>query len=283
MKLTVDASIVAKWFLTEPQSGDARQLLAPRLRLHAPDVLPVEYGNTIWKKVHRREIADTRPYLDGLTGLPEAVTLHDSRDLLNHALRIAVQMDHPVYDCLYLACAHATTSVLVTADQRFAKKAAGTGVDVWAIGLPGVADRIKRAATAPVIGGDKVEELIDAYEFFERVERRVVDDAGRRTDSPALLSSADIDLFLDSPAYKRLVGLVNDLADEERVDLLAIGWLGAGRFDAEWQRNLEHAYEMAGSVDNGYVASNGHHWRAGYERLKRMMQARGWPAFDTGS
>ena len=40
MKLTVDASIVAKWFLTEPQSEEARRLLAPRIRLHAPDVVP---------------------------------------------------------------------------------------------------------------------------------------------------------------------------------------------------------------------------------------------------
>ena len=68
-------------------------------------------------------------------------------------MRIAVQMHHPVYDCPYLACADATTSVLITADQRFAKKAAGTGVDVWAIGSPGTADLIEMAATAPIIGG----------------------------------------------------------------------------------------------------------------------------------
>ena len=283
MKLTVDASIVAKWFLTEPQSDEARQLLAPRLRRHAPDVLPVEYANTIWKKVHRREIPDAQPYLEGLASLPDAVTLHDSGDLLDKALRIAVEMDHPVYDCLYLACADATSSVLVTADQRFAKKAAGTGVDVWAIGLPGVANRIEMAATAPVIGGDKVEELIKAFEFFERVERRVLDDVDRRSEGPAILWPADVGLFRDSPAYKRLVGLVSGLADEERIDLLALGWLGAGHFKADWRRNLEHAYEMAGSVDNGYVVSKGHHWQVGYERLKRLMQDRGWPALDTGS
>ena len=192
-------------------------------------------------------------------------------------------MDHPVYDCLYLACAHATAPVLITADKRFAKKAAGTGVDVWAIGSPGVANRIETAATAPIIGGNKVEELIKAYEFFERVERRVVGDVGRRTEGPANLSPVDIDLFLDSPAYKRLVSLVGDLPDEERIDLLAIGWLGAGHFKADWRRNLEHAYETAGSVDDGYVASKGRHWQAGYERLKRLMQARGWPVPGTGS
>ena len=79
---------------------------------------------------------------------------------------------------------------------------------------------------------------------------------------------------LDSPAYKRLVGLVSDLGVEERVDLLALGWLGAGLLDANWQRNLEHAGEMAGMDDNHYAAGYGQHWRTGYTRLKNLMQAR---------
>ncbi len=162
MKLTVDASIVAKWFLTEPQSEEARQLLAPRIRLHAPDLLLVEYANIVWKKVHRREISDPQPYLDELARLPEAVTLHRSADFLDHAARIAMEMDHPVYDCLYLACADATRSVLITADHRLAKKAAGSSVEVWTIGSAGVADRIEMAATAPIIRGEKIEELIKA-------------------------------------------------------------------------------------------------------------------------
>lgn len=284
MRLTVDASVVAKWFLTEPQSEEARQLLAPRIRLHAPDFVLVEYTNIIWKKVHRREISDPQPYLEGLARLPEATTLHRSSDLLDHAARIAMEMDHPVYDCLYLACAAATTSALITADRRFAKKATETSsVEVWAIGSPGVADRIDTAAMAPVIGGDRVEELIKAYEFFARTERHVKAGLSRQTEGLSFLSAGDFDLFLDSPSYKRLVSLVSDLADEERVDLLALGWLGAGHFDANWPRNLEHAYKMTASLDNRYVAGYGNDWRAGYERLKQLMQARGWSALDTGS
>ena len=77
--------------------------------------------------------------------------------------------------------------------------------------------------------------------------------------------------------------MVSDLADEERIDLLALGWPGAGHFNANWPHNLENAYEMAEMVDNRYVAGYGYHWQAGYERLKRLMQARGWPAPDAGS
>ena len=63
---------------------------------------------------------------------------------------------------------------------------------------------------------------IDAYEFFAATERHVVE-ALRNSRSAAegltALTMADMDLYLDSPAYKRLIGLVNDLAVEERVDL----------------------------------------------------------------
>ena len=167
--------------------------------------------------------------------------------------------------------------------SRFAKKAAGSSVEVWTIGSAGVADRIEMAATAPIMRGDKVEELIKVYDEFARTERHVLDGLSDRTEGPTILSSADFDLYLDSPSYKRLVDSVSDLADEERVDLLALGWLGAGRFNANWPRNLEHAYEMAEMLDNRHVAGYGRNWQAGYDRLKRLMQARGWPALDTRS
>ena len=175
MKLTVDASVVVKWFLTEPQSDEARRLLTPRFHLHAPDILLAEYANTIWKKVHRNEISDPQPYFDEVANLSEVVTFQRGSDLIDRAARIAVEMDHPVYDCLYLACAEATGSVLITADRQFAKKVTGRGVEVWYIGAHEVADRIEAAATAPIIRQDTVDELIDAYEFFAATERHVVE------------------------------------------------------------------------------------------------------------
>ena len=146
-------------------------------------------------------------------------------------------LDHPVYDCLYLACAEATSSVLITADHRFAKKAAGATVDVWVIGSAAVTDQVARAATPPIIGGDKVEELIKAYEFFARTERHVVAGIDSRTEGLTFLTPADMDLFLNSPSYRRLVSLVSDLSDEERLDLLALGWLGCfdRQREPEWR------------------------------------------------
>ena len=123
MKLTVDASVVIKWFVTEPQCEEARQLLGDRLDLHAPDILLAEFANIIWKKVRRGEISDPQPYFDELASLPEIVTLHPGSELIERAAQFAVTIDHPVYDCLYLACAEVTASVVITADQKLVNRA----------------------------------------------------------------------------------------------------------------------------------------------------------------
>ena len=54
--------------------------------------------------------------------LSRAVELVDviepDRQLQAEALALACHLDHPVYDCLYLALARREAAVLVTADQR---------------------------------------------------------------------------------------------------------------------------------------------------------------------
>ena len=149
MKLTVDASVVVKWFVPEALSEEARLLLGHRLILHAPDLVLVEFANTIWKKVRRGELADHQPYIDELPRLSEVITLYPSYDLLAPTAQIAQKLDHPVYDCLYLACAEATGSILVTADRKFANKIAEAypGVNVRYIGADHFADEIGAAAS----------------------------------------------------------------------------------------------------------------------------------------
>ena len=122
MKLTVNASVVIKWFVAESKSDEARLLLAERIHLHAPDLLLAEFANTIWKKVRRKEISDARPYLDELAGLSELISIYPAGVLIERAAQIAFQIDHPLYDCLYLACAEFTDSALITADKRLADK-----------------------------------------------------------------------------------------------------------------------------------------------------------------
>ncbi len=141
MKLTVDASIVIKWFVPESMSSEARLLLARRIHLYAPGLVLAEFANTIWKKARRSEISDPRPYLNELSSLSELISLYPAGVLIERAAQIAFTIVHPIYDCLYLACAEATDSALITADKRLANKVGDQlpGVLVHYLGTPATA------------------------------------------------------------------------------------------------------------------------------------------------
>jgi predicted nucleic acid-binding protein len=114
----VDASLALKWYLPEVHHEAALRLLAPDVRLHAPDLLHAEVGNILWKKVRRREITDAQARLirGGFAAVPLAT--HPMASLLEGALDIALATEQSVYDGMYVALAVALGAPLVTADRR---------------------------------------------------------------------------------------------------------------------------------------------------------------------
>ena len=66
--MNVDASVVIKWFVTEPLCEEARQLLGERLDLHAPDILLAEFAN-IHASGKRSGEAKSRTHSRTLTSL----------------------------------------------------------------------------------------------------------------------------------------------------------------------------------------------------------------------
>lgn len=119
MNLVVDASVAIKWFAPESLSQEAERLLDGGDALFAPDLLLLECGNIIWKKVRLGELArlDGDAALAALRSGP--IDLIETRPLVERALHLAHEIDHPPYDCLYLAAAEAVEAVVVTADRRF--------------------------------------------------------------------------------------------------------------------------------------------------------------------
>ena len=272
MKFTVDASVVVKWYVSERYSEEARLLLGHRLERLAPDFVLVELANIFWKKARLREIGDHQRYFQELHRVREAVVLSPSADLIERAAQIAAQIDHPVYDCLYIACAETTGSLLITADRKLGSIVVGNAVevDVQYIGSHEVADNIRDASTALVITRDKIAELVDAYDLLDATEENIFAalDLGRAELS--ITTHEDRTLTFDSPAGKRLKRLFHQLNDEECIDLLALGQLGRGNFGTEWQPIFEWACSMIdGHAKDGwrYGLHLGMHWRVGYERL----------------
>jgi len=110
----VDASVAVKWLVQEIDSQAAQRLLDSDEKLVAPDFVLVETANVLWKKTQRRELKAEQA-VAGIRALPTYFEqLMPSAPLLPRALAIAIEVGHPVYDCLYLACAELLEVRLVT-------------------------------------------------------------------------------------------------------------------------------------------------------------------------
>jgi predicted nucleic acid-binding protein len=76
----------------------------------------------LWKKVRRQEILKEEAVLAARLLQGSSIEVLPTRSLLEPATRLAVELDHPAYDCLYLALAIEKDCPFVTADERFRDK-----------------------------------------------------------------------------------------------------------------------------------------------------------------
>ncbi len=133
MKRVIDASVALKWVLDEPGRAAADTLLDDELI--APDLWLVEAANALWKRAGRGDISvqEAGAMLAELRNAPVSSVVVD----LSAAMDLALELKHPVYDCLYLAAAIREDSHVVTADRRF-----------YAVtrGAPDLADRVRLLA-----------------------------------------------------------------------------------------------------------------------------------------
>lgn len=137
MKWVVDASVAAKWLAPETESSIAAALLDDELA--APDLIFAEVGNILWKKQLRGEMEAATVHLAVRWLLQVPMAVHDAAGLLPDALALALQLQHPAYDCFYLALARRIGAPLLTADRRLharclAAGPAGIGAEVRVLG-----------------------------------------------------------------------------------------------------------------------------------------------------
>ena len=136
----VDASVAVKWLVEEDHSDEAIGLLDGGSRLVAPALLFAEAANALWAMRRRGEISaeDMSDAVDTLRAAPVSLPT-PMLELAAAASRLGTDLDHPVYDCFYLALAIQTQYPVVTADQRFHDKVRGH---------PYLSDRIVHVAQA---------------------------------------------------------------------------------------------------------------------------------------
>ena len=124
----IDASVVIKWVVDEP--GTAQALLLRRHRLLAPDLLIAECACVLSKKVRRKELLEEEALV--ATGLlaRSDIEFEPMIVVFEAAVRMAILLDHPAYDCCYLALAAANDCAFVTADKALVGKCRSAGLPV---------------------------------------------------------------------------------------------------------------------------------------------------------
>ncbi len=121
MNLVIDASVAAKWLLSEPGTEDAERLYIAcqegRITPYAPEILPAEIASFLWKRFIRGFLEPERAVVLYARFSEIHPILAPILSLTKAALKLALDRRHPVYDCLYVALALEASCPLVTADE----------------------------------------------------------------------------------------------------------------------------------------------------------------------
>jgi predicted nucleic acid-binding protein len=119
-RFVIDASVAIKWVVDE--RGTEQAVLLRRRPLFAPDLLIAECANILWKKVRRQELSEAEAIVAARLLQRADIQLEPMRNLLEPATRLSLTLDHPAYDCVYLALAETISCPLVTVDERLYRK-----------------------------------------------------------------------------------------------------------------------------------------------------------------
>ncbi len=274
MRVTVDASVAVKWFVEEEGHREALTLTGPRIERYAPDLVLPECANVIWKKHRRGEIAPAQAFVDAVARMSEAIALLPGADLVRDAAEIALEAGHPVYDCFYIACAKLTDSILVTSDRRLPEIVSRWAPSVTAVTLEDgeTIGRIEAAGVRFVISPAKVEALIEAWDRFMATWDSVLRDtfSSASTERARIIGHEHRDLAKSlvqtSPTYRRLIEMVQNLDQDERVDLLVLAWAGGGEPTTR-RHLLDRALRTVDELDVIDIAHLGVDWREGRAHL----------------
>jgi predicted nucleic acid-binding protein len=114
----LDASAAVRLILADPAATDLAERVGGAALVLAPELMLTKLDNTLWKLQRADRLND----LDPQELLAEARELVDrlepDRHLQAEALALACHLNHPVYDCLYLALARREAASLISSDRR---------------------------------------------------------------------------------------------------------------------------------------------------------------------
>lgn len=127
--IVIDASVGVKLYIDEHGSEDAIALIEDRAHdLAAPDLFAIEVSGALVRQANmtRLEAGIMRSRLASFAKLIDGGAIRMVRPTgrrIHDAANLAIDLGHPLKDCIYLALAQELNCDLVTCDARFATKA----------------------------------------------------------------------------------------------------------------------------------------------------------------
>jgi len=120
MIYVLDASVILKWFLEEPETAEAISYKSRyeigEIDIVEPDLLIYELANVLRYKKYFPEIA-VKTAVRSLYDLGIKF-ITPTFSLMENAVHIALKTNLSVYDCVYCSLAMKLSSPLITADRK---------------------------------------------------------------------------------------------------------------------------------------------------------------------
>jgi len=117
----IDASVAVKWVVQE--AGTPEALALRKAKLSAPDLIIPECANILWKKHKLGQLTSAEASAAAQLLERADIELVAMGAQLHRAAALAIELDHPAYDCFYLVLALSKGCAFATADQRLLRKA----------------------------------------------------------------------------------------------------------------------------------------------------------------
>ncbi|MFM7547694.1 MAG: type II toxin-antitoxin system VapC family toxin [Cyanobacteriota bacterium] len=114
----LDASAAVRLTLGDTSASGLEEPIRTASLVLAPELMLTEVTNTLWKLQRADQLAGLHPQQLLMDARELVDRVEPDRHLQAEALALACHLNHPVYDCLYLALARREAATLVSADRR---------------------------------------------------------------------------------------------------------------------------------------------------------------------
>lgn len=242
MTWVVDSSVVIKWFVNEEGHENSLYVLDSGLPIIAPDFALCEVANVLWRNVRKGFIIEEQ-MVQAIHALPTMFDrLIPSTVLLSKAVQLAKELEHSVYDCLFLAAAEQDVDYkFVSADKKFISKVNNHYGDERVVGLAQILPSVQELRSHY---SHLEEAAVRFYETSDGVRDKIIEGKERPFFNVSELKPA-----FDSPALKNLEILILSRPIYELQCIMAVCWLGQQK-DTDFRTHLAHAHARLVKIDD---------------------------------